>query len=57
MTIRLIKPWAHTLFVDHDSSPRYMHCTGDTCVVCRKVAAGKNLQALDEIVKRQFGQA
>lgn len=57
MTMRLIKPWAHQVFMEHQFSPSYIACTGDLCAVCRKVGAAQNLKALDDLVREKFRQA
>jgi hypothetical protein len=49
--MRLIKPWAHQLFVEGQTSPVYMDCTLDLCRICHKIEVAKNFKALDDLVK------
>jgi len=51
-TMRLIKPWAHRLSIDHSDKPVYADCTGETCRICHKGEVAKNLQAIDDLVRR-----
>ena len=52
---RLIKPWAHQVFLEGKTSPYYVDCTMETCQICRKVDCAKNMKMIDELIKELFG--
>lgn len=52
MTLRLIKPLGHPLFVAPSPAPSYVACTGDSCGVCSTIRTAQNLQQLDLLIKK-----
>lgn len=54
MTLRLIYPMAHRVFIN-SFTPSFVDCSnvgGGSCRICRKVEVGKNLKALDLLVRK-----
>lgn len=50
---RLIKPWAHQVFLEGETSPRYIDCTMESCKICYKIEIAKLMFLLHRLIKEK----